>query len=255
VSFLTSELVQSGFFVPEGTPLAVDCLPTGTPGECDLSGDGDNEDQLITVYNLLSGNAQLLPLGQGSIDPSVPPFPTEIGDSGVLYIEVLETQIGEDVNGDGQITNAPVVVLVGDADGDGTLDDALNRNDSCTETANPDQLDADRDQLGDGACDPADTPSLPGDSVCDVDSNGQVDRDDADVIFADRGMQARASDARDADADGVVTVLDVSLCREQCTYTNCRTTPPAPPLCGFGIELAPLLAAWAWARRRAAARR
>jgi hypothetical protein len=93
-------------------------------------------------------------------------------------------------------------------------------------------------------------PSLPGDVVCDVDANGQIDRDDADLIFGDRGMAARASDARDADGDGAITVLDVSECRSQRSYANCRTTAPAQPLCGFGVELAPLLGALALARRR-----
>ena len=251
VSFLTEELSQSGVGAPAGTPLAVDCKATGGPGECDLSGDADNDDDMITVYNVRSGFAQLVPLLpviQGS-EQDVPPFPTEIGDSGVLYVQVLETQVGEDVNGDGQITDTPVLVLVGDIDGDGTLDDSLNRNDSCVEVANAGQLDADRDQLGDGACDPRPTATLPGDVLCDVDSNGRIDRVDTDVIFADRGMQARSSDPRDADGDGAISVLDVSLCRAQCTYASCREAAPAPG-CGFGAELVLILGTIELARRR-----
>ncbi len=247
VSFLTQEVDQGApFGVPAGTPLAVDCKAGGIPGECDLSGDGDGDDSMITVYNVRTGLSQLIPL---SVAPDVPPFPTEIGDSGVLYVQVLETQIGEDVNGDGEIADVPVLVLVGDTDGDGALDDSLNRNDSCVEVANADQLDADRDQLGDGSCDPAPTQSLPGDVTCDVDGNGQIDSVDAALIFGDRNTTARASDPRDADASGTIDVLDVSLCRAECTYANCRTTPPAPG-CGFGAELVLILGTIELARRR-----
>ncbi len=255
VSFLTSEFAQTGFGVAAGTPLAVDCNAiAGQPGFCDLSGDGDNNDSMISVYNVRSGLAQLIPLQPPNTGPGqdVPPFPTEIGDSGVLYVQLLETQVGEDVNGDGQITDTPVLVLVGDADGDGTLDDSVNRNDTCVEVANPDQLDADRDQLGDGACDPAPTPSLPGDVICDVDSNGRIDSADVDLIFGDRGAKARASDPRDADGDGAITVLDVSLCRAQCSYASCK--PGAPTggggSCGLGAELVLVLGTIELARRR-----
>jgi hypothetical protein len=243
VSFLSEESLQSGFGVPPGTPLAADCMPTGQPGACDLSGDADTDDAMITVFNVASQRAQLLPLGERfETDPPVPPFPTEIGDSGVLYIEVLETQVGEDVNGDGVITDARVLVLVGDADGDESLDDATTgRGDTCVETGNANQLDADRDGLGDDACDPAATPALPGDVACDVDGNGQIDKADVDVLFADRGAAARVSDPRDPDADGAISVLDVSHCRSLCTYANCRTSPPSPG-CGLGAELALVVA-------------
>jgi Tol biopolymer transport system component len=252
VSFLTEEFAQTGFGVSQGTPLAVDCKPIeGLPGFCDLSGDGDINDEMISVYNVRSREAQLIPLLPPTAgQQDVPPFPTEIGDSGVLYVQVLETQVGEDVNGDGEVTETPVLVLVGDADGDGTLDDSVNRNDTCVEVPNPDQLDADRDRLGDDACDPAPTPSLPGDVACDVDGNGQIDRLDADVIFSDRGAAARASDPRDPDGDGAITVLDVSECRALCTYPNCRTEPVTGAACGFGAEIALALGAIGALRRR-----
>jgi hypothetical protein len=252
VSFLTTEFAQTGLSVPVGTPLAVDCKAiAGQPGYCDLTGDGDNNDSMISIYGVASRKAQLIPLLPPNAGPGqdVPPFPTEIGNSGVLYVQLLETQVGEDVNGDGQITDTPVLVLVSDVDGDGTLDDSVNRNDTCVEVANPDQVDADRDQLGDDACDPAPTASLPGDISCDVDSNGQIDRDDIDIIFGDRGTVARSSDPRDADGDGQISVLDSSACRAQCTYANCRTSP-ATNACGFGAELVLILGTIELARRR-----
>lgn len=251
VSFLTSEFIQSGLGVPAGTPLAVDCKSTGVPGECDLSGDADGDDSMIAVYGLQSETAQLIPIAplSSGIDTGVSPFPTEIGGSGVLYVQLLETQIGEDVNGDGVINNERVLVLVGDADGDGTLDDAVNRNDTCVEVDNPAQTDADGDRLGDGACDPAPTSVLPGDVPCDVDRNGQIDGRDVNVVFGDRGALARASDPRDPDGDGAITVLDASACRALCTYSACRQTQPTNA-CGFGAEIALALAGVAALRRR-----
>lgn len=251
VSFLTSEFIQSGLGVPVGTPLAVDCKSTQLPGQCDLSGDADADDAMIAVYGLQSETAQLIPIAPlfSPSQTAVSPFPTEIGDSGVLYVQVLETQIGEDVNGDGVIDNRPVLVLVGDADGDGTLDDSVNRNDTCVEVDNPQQTDADGDRLGDGACDPAPTSVLPGDVVCDVDRNGQIDGRDVNVVFGDRGAAARPSDPRDPDGDGTITVLDASACRARCTYGACRQTQPANA-CGFGAEIALALAGLAALRRR-----
>jgi hypothetical protein len=45
VTFITSEAAQSG------PVLAPGCQPTGTPGECDLNGDGDADDLVKQVFN------------------------------------------------------------------------------------------------------------------------------------------------------------------------------------------------------------
>jgi hypothetical protein len=170
----------------------------------------------------------------------------------VLQVLVPESTTGEDVNGDGVIDDTPVLLLIGDTDNDGTLDvDATGQRDTCVETANPTQIDADRDQLGDGACDPAPTLSLPGDLPCDVDLDGVIDSADVALVFGDRGMTARASDPRDPDGDGMVTVLDVSACSRACTYPDCAATPPASSSCGLlGAELAPLIGVLLYGRRR-----
>jgi len=210
---------------------------------------------VITVFNVQSEQAQVVTLaedGQPPLPQQAPPFPTEQSGKTVLQVVVAESTTGEDVNGDGQVTDAPVLVLIGDVDNDGTLDtDATGQRDTCVETANPAQSDADRDRLGDGACDPAPTATLPGDVPCDVDLDGVIDAADVELVFGDRGMQARASDPRDPDADGVVSVLDVSLCSRSCTYTDCASAPPPAASCGLvGIEALPLLvAALLWRRR------
>lgn len=85
---------------------------------------------------------------------------------------------------------------------------------------------------------------------CDPDANGQIDRVDIETIFDARGATATPGDPRDADGDGAITVLDTSLCRAECTYTNCRTTSPLPAGCGLGAELVLALGAIAALRRR-----
>lgn len=245
VSFLTREPEQSGFL--PGAPLGTDCSRTPIVGECDLDDDGDGNDLLITVFNVQSRTAQVVTLaqdGQQALPQSAPPFPTEQSGKTVLQVTVAESTTGEDVNGDGVIDDTPVLVLIGDTDNDGTLDtDVRGRRDTCVETANPTQDDADRDQLGDDACDPAPTATLPGDVPCDVDLDGVIDEADVAVVFGDRGMAARASDPRDPDRDGVVSVLDASICSRSCTFADCASAAPAPSsACGLlGVELLPLL--------------
>ncbi len=58
--------------------------------------------------------------------------------------------------------------------------------------------------------------------ACDVDGNGQVDRDDIGAIFAARGAQATGpDDPRDNNGDGVITVNDGRECVLQCTNPRC----------------------------------
>jgi hypothetical protein len=125
----------------------------------------------------------------------------------------------------------------------------VNFGDTCVETANAAQTDADGDGLGDDACDPAPDSVLPGDVPCDVDRNGQIDNRDVNLVFGDRGAAARASDPRDPDGDGAITVLDASACRALCTYDSCRQQPPTSA-CGFGAEIALALAGLAALGRR-----
>jgi Tol biopolymer transport system component len=254
VSFLTREADQSG----PGPQLGANCSPTGTPGACDLNNDGDADDLMITVFNVDSSESQLVTLGEHDvrIPQDQPPFPILMDGRIVLPIKVPESQVGVDLNGDGKIDDTPVVLVVGDVDKDGALDSAINRNDSCVEVFNPDQTDHDGDGLGDEAangkngCDPNPNSILPGAKLCDVDGNGVIDRNDVSVIFGDRGMTARASDPRDADRDGKITTLDVSLCSRMCKNPSCAPDPP-PPHCGLiGIEPALVAGLLFWQRRR-----
>jgi uncharacterized repeat protein (TIGR01451 family) len=102
-----------------------------------------------------------------------------------------------------------------DADGDAVAD----HRDNCPRIFNPDQADADGNGVGD-ACGQQ--------LVCDVDGNGQVDRDDIDAIFAARNTVAGRGDSRDASSplgdglpDGVITVEDSRFCTLRCTKPRC----------------------------------
>jgi hypothetical protein len=71
---------------------------------------------------------------------------------------------------------------------------------------------------------------------CDVDENGQIDSVDVDAIYARLGQAATDEcDPADVTQSGEISIVDASQCAEQCTYANCRTSPPSG--CGLGAEL------------------
>lgn len=62
------------------------------------------------------------------------------------------------------------------------------------------------------------------DPTCDVDADGDIDKNDLALISRARGQQANGpSDSRDADGDGSITPNDVKACIPRCTRTNCAT--------------------------------
>ncbi len=56
---------------------------------------------------------------------------------------------------------------------------------------------------------------------CDIDGDGDVDRNDVNLIRAAIGQTPGANDARDADGDGRITINDVRACTLRCTRTSC----------------------------------
>jgi Tol biopolymer transport system component len=251
VSFLSRESEQSGPGVPRTPP---HCDPTPTPGECDYTADGDADDTTIQVFNVRAETAQSFPIVEAS-PPSVAPFPDSVDDQTQLWVELPESAVGEDVDGDGDVDDTSVVLLTGDADEDGSLDSSGGRgnSDNCVESPNSDQGDADDDALGDDVCDANPWSFGPQSLVCDVDYDGDVDRHDVNSIFAARGALATGrTDVRDPDRSGRIDVLDGGYCADRCTHEGCRVVARA---CGLGAEGAFALAAIAWAGRRLRARR
>lgn len=58
--------------------------------------------------------------------------------------------------------------------------------------------------------------------LCDVDSDGDVDRSDVFAILAARDSPATgADDPRDASGDGIITIVDARLCVLECTRPLC----------------------------------
>lgn len=57
--------------------------------------------------------------------------------------------------------------------------------------------------------------------TCDVDRDGDIDKNDTDAILRARGEIALPGDPRDADGDGLITVRDAKLCIQRCTRPNC----------------------------------
>jgi hypothetical protein len=81
--------------------------------------------------------------------------------------------------------------------------------------------------------------------VCDIDEDGDVDRNDIAAIFAARGSLASGTDdPMDVDEDGIITVGDGRICTLECTNSGCD---PSDSLGDVGVVVgesdAPILAA------------
>jgi len=67
-------------------------------------------------------------------------------------------------------------------------------------------------------------------AMCDVDTDGDVDRLDISLIISARKTPAGGpADPRDADGDGIITVLDARACIRQCNVPGCTIIDPAAP--------------------------
>jgi hypothetical protein len=57
--------------------------------------------------------------------------------------------------------------------------------------------------------------------LCDIDGDGDRDRNDISLILAARGNPAGPDDPRDADGDEMITVTDAKICISRCTNPRC----------------------------------
>lgn len=62
-------------------------------------------------------------------------------------------------------------------------------------------------------------------TVCDVDLDGDVDRDDIRLISMARNTPALPGDPRDADGNGIIDVNDARQCAVQCDLPRCAVVP------------------------------
>jgi hypothetical protein len=73
-------------------------------------------------------------------------------------------------------------------------------------------------------------------SMLDLNSDGQIDQNDANIIQAAIGQPDVGVDPRDLNGNGVIDAQDVQYLESQCTFPNCSTVPPpgiayvAPPV-------------------------
>lgn len=60
-----------------------------------------------------------------------------------------------------------------------------------------------------------------GNKLCDVNSDGQIDKTDLSLISQSRGQIPSVGDPRDANLDGKIDARDVKICIPQCTFAQC----------------------------------
>ena len=60
-------------------------------------------------------------------------------------------------------------------------------------------------------------------SLCDIDADNDIDRDDISLIFSALGSTATANDPRDADHDQFISFLDGRQCVMSCTLPTCES--------------------------------
>jgi len=120
-------------------------------------------------------------------------------------------------------TSPDAVTTISDLDGDGQADG----EDNCPDTPNPDQVDSDEDGIGNicDQCPDDDDPecaTIPG----DLDKDGDIDRDDVNIIKVYRNQPASVFPEADIDEDGTITVLDARKLMRTCTLPRCASPEP-----------------------------
>ncbi len=140
-----------------------------------------------------------------------------------IHLTVLEADevnideaelISPDTDGDNVVNvrdNCPIILNPNQTDSD--TDGYGDVCDNCPNVTNPDQADSDGDGIGD-ACE-----TIPG----DIDGDGDVDRNDLNILLSYRNKPASAYPACDLNSDGKITALDSRKLVLLCTRPRCAT--------------------------------
>jgi hypothetical protein len=179
----------------------------------------------MQAFNIRTGERFVFDLGDGCAPTQITRLVTTYIDGTIVYVEKSEAEIGQDLNGDLD-TDDCVFLLVGDTDEDGTFDD----EDTCTETANPDQEDADLDGLGD-VCDPNPfcgdfLPVAPPQAPSEAAADCQKTLGKAAVVYMKKRAKAHRS-CLDKLAQGKLGGAPDPLCRG--SFSSGSEIPPLDP--------------------------
>ena len=163
------------------------------PLDPDNDADGDGE----------CGNVDVCPLD---------PDNDADGDGECGNVDVCPLDPDNDADGDGECGNVDVCPLDPDNDADG--DSICGEIDNCPANPNSDQADSNDDGIGD-ACQVQRV-------KCDLDADGDVDRNDISVIISLRGTNSPPGNTlADFDDNGVISVTDARSCVLRCTLPRC----------------------------------
>ena len=146
--------------------------------------------------------------------------PLPIGRYGPICFEIADGRYVNGVFHTMSVTHALTTVFVADESTDTDMDGIVDMADNCPGTANHDQLDSDRDGVGD-ACEVPDggfdatPPKVPKvDGIVDQDQDGVADTQDNCAALANRDQSDLDGDNQgdlcdgDADGDGVPNLID-----------------------------------------------
>jgi len=143
------------------------------------------------------------------------PVTTETRAEILISDDISKSILKLDCENDGVIDNtfSPTFIDNSLTEKDTDNDSIPDRIDNCPNTYNPEQVDSNNNGIGD-ACE-----ITPG----DIDNDGDIDKNDLNILLTYRNQPASACPECDIDGDGIITVLDARKLVLMCTRPRCAT--------------------------------